>query len=71
MAAIFSFPIIVPGGAVPRTPVFSTLRLELRRPMYLGASAARLLAAAGEIFFFLWTVLALAFSLLIVAGFFV
>jgi hypothetical protein len=39
----------------------------LRRP---AAFSRRVAATAGEIMLFLWTVFALAFSLLVIAGFF-
>jgi hypothetical protein len=55
MAELSSFHIFASGGA-------------LRRP---AGSSRRVAAMAGEILLFVWTVFALAFSLLVMAGFFV
>ena len=52
-----------------RASVFATTRVSRRRSIHLAATAARVAAAAGEILFFLGTLLALAFSLLIMTGF--
>ena len=54
MARLSSFHIFAPGGAFPR-------------PAALSRHVA---ATAGEILLFLWTALALAFSLVVIAGFF-
>ena len=56
MAALSSFHVNAPGTG-------------FRRPS--GFRARPILAAAGETLLFLWTVLALAFSVLVMAGFFV
>ena len=69
MAAFFTSHILTPRVASRRAPVFATQRANQLRTVHLAATAARLAAAAGEIVFFLWTLLALAFSLLVMAGF--
>ena len=63
MAAFLTSHTFTPRGAPRRASVFATPRVSRRRSIHLAA------AAAGEILFFLWTLLALAFSLLIMAGF--
>ena len=53
------------GAAVIAVP-----RVNRRRSIHLAATAAQVALTAGEILFFLWTLLVLAFSFLIIAGFF-
>jgi hypothetical protein len=69
MAAFLTSHTFTPRVAPRRASVFATPRVSRRRSIRLAAAAARAAAAAGEILFFLWTLLALAFSLLIMAGF--
>jgi hypothetical protein len=54
MTALSSFQIIAPGAAFLRAAAFS----------------GRVAATAGEILLFFWTVLVLAFALLVMTGFF-
>jgi TRAP-type mannitol/chloroaromatic compound transport system permease small subunit len=69
MAAFFTSHIFAPRVALRRASAFTTPRVSRRRSIHLGEAAARVAAAAGEILFFLWTLLTLAFSFLIMAGF--
>ena len=69
MAAFFISYILTPRAASRRAPLFASPHTNQLRTVHLAAAAARGSAAAGEILFFLWTLLALAFSLLIMAGF--
>jgi hypothetical protein len=71
MAAFVSSNIVSPGVAPRRASVFAAPRVNRRRSIHPAAIAARVAVTAGEILFILWTLLALAFSLLIMAGFFV
>ena len=66
MAAFISFRIITLGAAPRRASVFAARRVNPRRSFRLAARAARVAVTAGEILFFLWTLLALGFSLLVV-----
>jgi hypothetical protein len=50
--------------------IFAKLRLSQRRSAHLGASFTRLLVSGSEIVFFFWMIAVLAFSLLILSGFF-
>jgi hypothetical protein len=70
MAAFFTSHTFTPRVASRRAPAFATPRANQLRTVHLAATAARLAAAAGEILLFLWTLLVLAFSFLITAGFF-
>ncbi len=70
MAAFSKFPLFVPGTRSQGASVFSTRRRIERRSTLFAATAARVAAVAGEIVLFLWMVLPLAFSLLVMAGFF-
>jgi hypothetical protein len=70
MAEFFSSHTFTPRVAPRRAPVFAAQRTNELRTVHLVATAARWAAAAGEIVFFLWTLLALAFSFLVIAGFF-
>jgi hypothetical protein len=70
MAAFSSFHGFVPGAPLQRTSVVSTPRATQRRVTHFAETARQAIVAAGEIALFLWTVLALAFSLLVMAGFF-
>jgi hypothetical protein len=70
MAAFSSFHIFASGALSRRASVDSTPRVKQYRTSTLAEVAVRARAAAGEIVAFLWTVLALAFSLLVMAGFF-
>jgi hypothetical protein len=69
MAAFFTSLAFTPRAASRRAPVFATPRIYQRRSIHLTAAAARVAAAAGEILLFFWTLLALAFQLLVIAGF--
>ena len=69
MAALLISRTLTPCVAPRRASAFATPRVSRRRSVHLAATAARVAAAAGEILFFLWTLLALAFSLLIMTGF--
>jgi hypothetical protein len=71
VAAFFSSHIVSPGVAPRRASVFAAPRVNQRQSIHPAAIAARVAIAAGEILFILWTLLALAFSLLVMAGFFV
>jgi hypothetical protein len=70
MAAFFSSHIVLHGVA-PRRASVAAPRVNQRRSIHPAAIAARAAAMAGEVLFALWTLLALAFSLLVMAGFFV
>ena len=70
MAVFFNSPVFTPGAASGRASVLAAPRAIRRRSIHLGARAARVAAAVGEIVFFLWTLLSLAFALLVVGGFF-
>jgi hypothetical protein len=69
MAAFIRAFILVPGAASRRASALSTHRGIQRRTMHLYAMAARVAGGAGQAALFVWTVLALAFSLLVMAGF--
>ena len=75
MVAFFSSRIFTPGAAPRRASVLTARRVHRRRSIHLAAAhlaaaAARVAGTAFEILFFVWTLLAVAFSLLVVAGFF-
>jgi hypothetical protein len=70
MAAFSSFHSFVPGAPSQRASGVSTPRVTQGRVTNFAETARQVIAAAGEIALFLWTVLALAFSLLVMAGFF-
>jgi hypothetical protein len=65
MAAILTFHTFTPRAA----PRLASVCVNQRRSIHLAATAVRVAAAAGELLFFLWTLLALAFSFLVMAGF--
>jgi hypothetical protein len=69
MAAFFTSHTFAPRVAPRRASVFAAPRVSRHRSIHFGAAAARVAAAAGEILFFLWTLLTLGFSFLIMAGF--
>ena len=69
MAALLIPRTLTPRVAPRRASVFANPRVSRRRSIHLAATAARVATAAGEILFFLGTLLALAFSLLIMTGF--
>ena len=69
MAAFISAFILVPGVASRCASALSTHRDIQRRSTHLYAMAARVAGAASQAVLFVWTVLALAFSLLVMAGF--
>jgi hypothetical protein len=72
MAAFFSSIHFVESGAPSaRAPVISTRRAAAHPTPYLVEIAARAGAAIGKAVLLLWTMLALGFSLLVIAGFFV
>jgi hypothetical protein len=70
MAAFSSFHGFVRGAPSQRASGVSTPRVTQGRTANLAEAARRVIVAAGEIALFLWTVLALAFLLLVMAGFF-
>jgi hypothetical protein len=70
MAAFSSFHGFVPGAPSPRASVVSTPSVTQGRVTNFADTARQVIVAAGEIALFLWTVLALAFSLLVMADFF-
>jgi hypothetical protein len=70
MAAFSSFHGFVPGAASQRASVASTPRVTQGRVTNFAETARQVIVAAGEIALCLWTVLALAFPLLVMAGFF-
>jgi hypothetical protein len=70
MAAFSNFHFFLSSALSRHASVLPTRRGFDRIANYF-AAAARVAAAAGEIGLLLWMVLALAFSLLVMAGFFV
>ena len=69
MAAFSSFFGFVPSTTARRAFVISTPRITRRGVSHLVEPARRVLVAAGEIALLVWMVLALSFSLLVMAGF--
>ena len=69
--AVFFSPVFTPGAASRRASVHTARLVNRRRSIHLAVATARAAGTAFEILFFLWMLLALAFSLLVVAGFFV
>jgi hypothetical protein len=70
-AAFLTSHILSPVAAPRRASALSAPRVNRRRSMHPAAIARRIAVAAGAILFFLWTLLAIAFSLLVMADFFV
>jgi hypothetical protein len=70
MAAFSNLHLFLPGALSRRASVLLSRRGTGRRSNHF-AAAVRLAVAAGEIGLFVWMVLALAFWLLVMAGFFV
>lgn len=70
MAAFFYSHLVSSVAAPRRASVFAAPRVNRRRSVHPAVIAARVAAAAGEVLFFLWTLLTLAFSLLVMVGFF-
>jgi hypothetical protein len=70
MAAFSSFQFNKPGALSQRASVASPPPILRRRATALAEMASRVRVVCGEILLLLWTILALAFSLLVVAGFF-
>jgi len=70
MAAISNFYLGVPNVASPHASVFAAARIKERRSTRFARTAARAAGIAGEIMLFIWTTLALAFWVLILAGVF-
>jgi hypothetical protein len=69
MAALFNSPLVISGAAASRrASVLAAPRVNRRRSIHLAARAV--VATAGEIAFFLWMLLPVAFVLLVVTGFF-
>ena len=69
MAAFSNFHLSVAGALVPRASVYPARRAIERPSIRFAAAAVRVAAAAGEIGMFLWLALAIAFGLLVMAGF--
>ena len=76
MAAFSNFHLSVADALVPRASVFPARRAIERASIRFAAAAvqaaavaARAAPAAGEIGMFLWLALAIAFGLLVMAGF--
>jgi hypothetical protein len=67
-----AFPLLFPtsGALSPRATAASTARIEQFVASELVESLVRVRRALGEIVVFLWGVLAVGFSLLVMAGFF-
>jgi hypothetical protein len=70
MAAFSNFHLSVAGALATRASVFPARRAIERPSIRVAAAAVRAAAAAGEIGMFLWLALAIAFGLLVMAGFF-
>jgi hypothetical protein len=68
MAALFKSPVFIPGAASRRASVLAAPRITRRLSIHLAARVV--VATAGEIAFFLWMLLPVAFVLLVVTGFF-
>jgi hypothetical protein len=71
MAAFSNFHLSVAGALAPRASMFPARRASQGLAIRFAAAAVRAAAATGEIGMFLWLVLAIAFGLLVMAGFFV
>jgi hypothetical protein len=71
VAAFSNFHLSPAGALAPRASVFPVRRASERLAIRFAAAAVRAAAAAGEIGMLLWLVLAIAFWLLVMAGFFV
>jgi hypothetical protein len=71
MTAFSNFHLSVAGALAPRASVFPARRTSERLSIRFAAAAVRASAAAGEIGMFLCLALAIAFALLVMAGFFV
>lgn len=71
MAVLFRFPASVPSTLSQRASVFHTRPGIERQTSHCAATAARMAAAMGEIGLLLWMALALALSVVVMAGFFV
>lgn len=69
MTAFFNFHVFVPGTPSRRVSPLAIPRGFQRRSVHF-AAAARVAVAVGETLLLLWTVLVLAFSLLVMACFF-
>jgi hypothetical protein len=70
MAAFSNFHFSAPGALVQRAALASAGRVTRRPAIDFAEFAVRLRAAAGELVLLLWTVSVLAFSALVMAGFF-
>jgi hypothetical protein len=71
MAAFFTSHVVSPAAAPRRASFFASPRANRRQSIYPAAIVVRAAAAAGETLFALWTLLALAFSLLVMGDFLV
>jgi hypothetical protein len=69
MAAFSNFHFVESGALNRRVSILVIPRLLQRWAGHFAAIARETVAAAGEIVLFLWTILVLAFALLIAAGF--
>jgi hypothetical protein len=70
MAAFSSFHFVESGAPSRCAPVTSSPRAAAHRTTDIAEIAARASAAVGKAVLLLWTALAIGFSLLIMAGFF-
>jgi hypothetical protein len=68
--AAFPLHFSAPSVPSPRATVASTTRIKQFAASELVESMLRIRSALGEIVVFLWSVLAVGFSLLVMAGFF-
>ena len=71
MTAFSNFHLSLAGALAPPASVFAVRRASARLSIRFAAAAARAAGAAGEIGMFVWLLLAIAFGLLVMAGFFV
>ena len=70
MAANYSFHFFTPSAVIQRASVASARRVTQRRAADFAELAVCVKGAAGEFVLLLWTVTVLAFSALVMAGFF-
>ena len=71
MAAYLIFHLFIPGALSQRASAFTKQRGIERRSSRFASAAGRAAVAVGEFGLFIWTVLALAFWLLVITGLFV
>lgn len=70
MAAFYNFPFFAPIAVTQRASVAFARRVSRRPAIDFLELAVRVRGAAGELALFLWTMMVLAFSALVMAGFF-